>query len=62
MKSIDIFIMSDGKKITIDWLSVKSIMRVPKKYWPEIQKKIQDAIDFVNSDQYKINFFKSMVW
>jgi len=60
MSSIDTFTMKDGRRVTVDFLDLKSIMKVCKKDWKEINKKLLEAIDFVNSPQYMINLRNSL--
>lgn len=48
----DTFTMKDGRKVTVDFTSVKSILSVKKKDWKEIRKQLQKALDYVRSPQY----------
>lgn len=52
MASVDTFKMKDGRKVTVNWLSLKSIMKVRKKDWKEIRKIIEEQLDYVNSPKY----------
>ena len=58
--SMDTFTMKDGRKVTVDFTNTKSCLSVSKEDWKEIQEKLQTALEFINSDQYEINFFKSL--
>ena len=59
MSSIDTFTMKDGRKVTVDFVDFKSIVKVSKSDWKEISKKLKAALDFVNSPQFMINLNKS---
>lgn len=56
----DIFTMKDGRKVTVDFASVKSVLAVKKKDWKEIRIKLQEALDFVNSPKYMENLKNSL--
>jgi len=52
----DTYIMKDGRKVTVDYTSIKSIMSVSKKDWKEIRRLLQECIDYIHSPQYIIDW------
>lgn len=59
MSSVEIFTMKDGREVAVDFLDVKSILSICKSDWKEINQKLLEAIDFVNSPQYMTNLRNS---
>ncbi len=57
---IDTFTMKDGREVTVNWLCVKSLLKIKKKDWKEIREKLQELIDYVNSPQYEMRLRKSL--
>lgn len=54
----DIYTMKDGRKVTVDYTSIKSIMSVKKEDWKEIRVFLQECIDYVNSPEYTMKLKK----
>ncbi len=52
----DIYTMKDGRKVTVDYTSTKSVMSVRKEDWKEIREFLQECIDYVNSNQYILDW------
>ena len=57
---VDVYTMKDGRKVTVDYSSVKSIMSVKKEDWKEIRQFLQECLDYVNSSQYTIDFLNKL--
>lgn len=45
MDNIDVFTMKDGRKVSVDFMNVKSILSVKKKDWMEIGKKLNKRFE-----------------
>ena len=58
-KMIDTITMKDGRKVSVDFADVKSVLAVRKTDWPEIREYLQECIDFVKSPKYMENLRNS---
>lgn len=53
MSSIATYEMLDGRKVTVDFTDVKSVMKVKKKDWPIIRTILREQVNFVKSDAFR---------
>lgn len=56
---IDTITMKDGRKVSVDFTDLKSILAVKKTDWTEIKEYLQECLDFVNSPKYMENLRNS---
>lgn len=56
---LDTFTMPDGRKVTVDFLSIESISSVNKEDWKTINETLSEAIEFIKSNKYIENLHNS---
>lgn len=49
---LDVFTLKSGKRVVVDFLSLKSVMAVSVAEWKEISEILQARIDFTKSDKF----------
>lgn len=53
MASVSTYEMLDGRKVTVNWLDVKSLLKVKKKDWIVIRTILREELRLVQHPAFK---------
>jgi len=53
MASVSTYEMLDGRKVTVDWLDIKSLKKVKKKEWIVIRTMLREELRLIQHPAFK---------